>query len=202
MVLRAPDLGLLSGTGVSVGLHLELERSSAEGGRGARAGRGERERAIRALEEQLELLERALGSAPSHIDGHHHCHAAPGLAAALGRAAAARGLPLRSVGRAHRRTLRCLGVSTPDRLVGRLSERAPAVPPELEALIEHRGEPPPGVTEWMVHPGHPDPAAGSSYDRGRGEDLELLLELARREELRRLRTTHAGALGGRGEGRP
>ena len=36
---------------------------------------------------------------------------------------------------------------------------------------------PSGVTEWMVHPGHPDSGSGSGYDRGRGEDLELLLSI-------------------------
>jgi hypothetical protein len=37
------------------------------------------------------------------------------------------------------------------------------------------------VSEWIVHPGHPDPGAASSYDRGRGEDLELLLALGGRD---------------------
>ena len=33
---------------------------------------------------------------------------------------------------------------------------------------------PDGVTEWVVHPGHPDPEAGSSYDIARQEDLGTL----------------------------
>jgi hypothetical protein len=37
----------------------------------------------------------------------------------------------------------------------------------------------------MVHPGNPDPGSGSAYDRGRGEDLALLLELGDRDRWRR-----------------
>jgi hypothetical protein len=36
----------------------------------------------------------------------------------------------------------------------------------------------------MVHPGVPDAATGSAYDRGRGEDLALLLELGNRDRWR------------------
>jgi hypothetical protein len=46
----------------------------------------------------------------------------------------------------------------------------------MEAWLEGRHLP--GLTEWMVHPGHS--GGGSSYDRGREEDLKLLLELATR----------------------
>jgi chitin disaccharide deacetylase len=135
------------------------------------------------------LFERA----PAFVDGHRHCHAAPGLGAAIGRACAGRGLPLRSVSRNHRRTLRCLGVATPDRLIGRLHEDEPLPPLEIAAWLE-TGSGPPGVTEWMVHPGHADPASGSSYDAGRAEDLGLVLRLAHEPALVQARTTHAAAL--------
>jgi hypothetical protein len=94
---------------------------------------------------------------------------------------------VRSVSPRHRHLLRSLGVQTPDRLVGRLTEREPALPSELETAL--RGEPlPSGLTEWMVHPGHGDPRGGSSYDAGREQDLQLLIELVsepRFGELRR-----------------
>jgi hypothetical protein len=126
------------------------------------------------------------------VDGHRHCHAAPGLAAALARLALEHRLALRSVGDTHRRTLRCLGVPTPDRLVGRISEAEEVVPRDLGPLLAGAA-PPPGVTEWVVHPGHRNPAGGSRYDAGREEDLRLLLKLTGNTALRRARATHAQA---------
>ena len=55
-------------------------------------------------------------------------------------------------------------------LLGRMESKADAEPPELKDL-------PQGVTEWMVHPGHPDAESGSSYDLARQEDLALLQKL-------------------------
>jgi chitin disaccharide deacetylase len=195
MAPRDLDPAPLLNSEVEVGLHLELPQWRGEGAATRRAGPADREAAVASLRDQLERFATLFGRAPAHIDGHHHSHAAPGLAAALAREVATLGLPLRSVGANHRRTLRCLGVATPDRLVGRLREDEPSLPLELRPLIEGGGAPPPGVTEWMVHPGRRDPAAGSTYDAGREEDLRMLLALADREDLGTLRTTHARALG-------
>ena len=164
MVLREPDPGPLLETGVEVGLHLELDRAP--------------------LEQQLELFERSFGHPPAYLDGHRHGHAIPGKTAlAVARLGAQRRLPVRSVSPRHRRLLRCLGAPTADRLLGRLEESEPAMPAELARWLG-AGEAPPGVTEWMVHPGNPDATSGSAYDRGRGEDLALLLELGDRRRWR------------------
>jgi chitin disaccharide deacetylase len=169
-------------TGVEVGLHLELPGwGGGPLSRGKRAGPGDRAWALALLERQLAMFEDLFGRSPAYLDGHHHCHAAPGLAGAIARAAGARGLPLRSIGANHRRTLRCFGVPAPDRLVGRLSPDQPALPDELWPVVSGEAVLPAGVTEWMTHPGYPDPASGSGYDAGREEDLELLLELGDRE---------------------
>lgn len=175
-------------TGVEVGLHLELPPIQGE-----RAGERQREEAGAALLAQLQRFEAIFGRPAAYLDGHGHCHAAPGLGALVARVARKRGLPVRSVDPRHRRLLRCQGVPTPDRLLGRLREAEPPLPPELRSLIERAEGSLPGVTEWMVHPGHRDPESGSSYDAGREEDLRLLLEL-RGSDLRKLRTTHAEAL--------
>jgi chitin disaccharide deacetylase len=200
LVTREPrDPEPLLETGVEVGLHLEL--SGWGGGplsRGRRAVRRDRDWALEALERQLAGFERLFGHTPAYLDGHRHCHAAPGLAAAIARVARRRGLPLRSIDANHRRTLRCLGVATPDRLVGRLSQDDAALPDELRPVIGEEVELPAGVTEWMTHPGHPDPASGSGYDAGRREDLELLLSLGDRgawAARRVTRRTHAEAFG-------
>jgi predicted glycoside hydrolase/deacetylase ChbG (UPF0249 family) len=183
----------LLATGVEVGLHLELPRELTEG---ERAGARAREAALAGLRQQIERFETAMGRPPAYLDGHRHCHAHPGLASAIAREAARRALPMRSVGIPHRRILRREAVATPDRLVGRYSEEpVGALPVELEPVVEGEGELPPGVTEWMTHPGHSDPGSGSGYDRAREEDLDLLLSLSLVPGLRRARLTHAAALG-------
>jgi predicted glycoside hydrolase/deacetylase ChbG (UPF0249 family) len=194
------DPGPLLETGVEIGLHLELAgwAGGALAPPGHRAGPHERERAVGELVAQLARFEALFGRPPAYLDGHRHCHAAPGLAAAMAQAARERGLPVRSVDAAHRRTLRCIGVPTPDRLIGRLDEREPALPAELREALEGDERLAGGATEWMVHPGHPDRDSESSYDRGRGEDLELLLELGDRAAwaARGIRRLAHGGVGG------
>ena len=183
----------LLGTGVETGLHLDLPPELTEG---ERAGPRERDAALRVLEEQLEGFEAAIGRPPAYLDGHHNCHAHTGLAAPIGREARRRGLPVRSIDAAHRRILRRKGVATPDRLIGRYSEEAEAaLPPELQPVVDGDEELPPGITEWMVHPGHPDPDSRSGYDQAREEDLDLLLSLCLLPALRRVRLSHVAALG-------
>lgn len=178
MVLREPDPAPLLETGVEVGLHLELDRAPLLG--------------------QLEAFEAIFEIPPAYLDGHHHCHAQAGSRALeVARLGARLGLPVRSVSPRHRRLLRCLGAPTADLLIGRLSEDEPALPGELERWLAG-GEALAGVTEWMVHPGRPDPGSGSDYDRGRGDDLALLLELGDRGRWRErgiIRTAPSQALG-------
>jgi chitin disaccharide deacetylase len=191
MVLRdGLDPEALLGTGVAIGLHLELPRER-EGEDELPGGA-----VVAALREQLGRFEEIFGRPAAHLDGHHHCHARYGVAADVASEAAARGLPVRSVDEHHRALLRRLRVATPDRLVGRLSEEAEAaLPPELRPAVEEGAGLPPGVTEWMVHPGHADPGTGSGYDQAREEDLDLLLSLSADPALSAARLPHAAALG-------
>lgn len=179
---RDVDPEPLLSAAVGTGLHLELSWLRP----GGRASQAERERALEDLGRQLDLFASLFGRQASFLNGHRHCHAAPGLAAALARVAREHRLPVRSVSPRHRRLLRCVGVPTPDRLLGRYEEARPAMPAELQSLLDG-GVPPPGLSEWMVHPGYRDPACGSSYDAGREEDLRLLAELRSQEPLRGLR---------------
>ena len=172
MVLRAPDPSLLAGFGVAIGLHLEPESG---------------------VEEQLERFHALFGRDPTHIDGHHHCHASGPLAAETVAAATRLRVQVRSVSAEHREALRAAGVRTPDRLIGRYAESEPVRPAEVESALTGAGLPP-GLTEWMTHPGRSDPASGSSYERGREEDLELLLDLAREPLLREARRRGRGAI--------
>src|SRR5688572_21510460 len=105
------DPAPLLGTEVEIGLHLELpEKLLAPLSEQARAGDFERSEALAALAHQLERFEELFGRAPTHLDGHHHCHAAPGLAAAIARAARGRVRRVRSIDARHRRLLHCLGL--------------------------------------------------------------------------------------------
>jgi chitin disaccharide deacetylase len=189
MVMHEVNPAPLLETRVEVGLHLELEQMPDH----VAAGPVERDAALDALHGQLARFEALFGHQPVYLDGHHHCHARVGLAPDIARIAAARNMPVRSVGPRHRRLLRGVGVPTPDRLVGRTDESEPPVPEELAAVLDG-GEPPPGVTEWMVHPGHRDPQEASSFDAAREQDLELVVDLS--DELGRAfqRGTHAALL--------
>lgn len=175
MVLRSwSDPQPLLESGVEVGLHLELPEA-AEGVDGDElVGR------------QAELFERLFGRPPGFIDGHRHRHSAPAPAGPVIRLANRLGVRVRSVDDAHRDRLRDAGVATPDRLIGRFEPAGSLVPLEI-AHVEGGGDPVVGWTEWMVHPGLADPAAGSSFDREREDDLGELLRLARDAALREWR---------------
>lgn len=174
-------------TRVEVGLHLELGEMPAR----SPATAPERDAAIEVLHVQLTAFEAAFGRPPAYLDGHHHCHARQGLAADVARIANRHNLPVRSVNERHRRLLRGIGVPTPDRLLGRVDASEPALPEELARALDGSADPPPGVSEWMVHPGHRDAGAVSSYDAAREHDLELVLDLAPALGRRFERGTHA-----------
>lgn len=168
------DPGPLLGTGVEIGLHLELPAEISEGEAGIE------------VERQMARFERLFGTAPVYIDGHHHCHARAEVEPAVAEVALDLGARVRSIDEGHRARLRAGGLRTPDRLVGRLRPEEALVPEEI-AAVEGGGSLPAGLTEWMVHPGLRDPSSGSGYDEAREEDLRELLRLARDEFLRELR---------------
>jgi predicted glycoside hydrolase/deacetylase ChbG (UPF0249 family) len=148
-------------TGVEIGLHIEFE-----GRWGPRSGAPART----SLRVQLERFGDLFGRWPSFLNGHKHCHARPELATPVFQTAQQIGAPVRSVNPDHRQWLRERGIDTNDLLIGRTESKERAEPPELR-------NPPDGITEWMVHPGHSDPDSGSTYDRARQEDLAVLQKI-------------------------
>jgi predicted glycoside hydrolase/deacetylase ChbG (UPF0249 family) len=183
MVLRpACDPAPLVEAGVEVGLHLE----APHGATGTEA--------LEVPRRQADAFERTFGRPPAYVDGHLHCHAAPPLANAAEELALELGVAMRAIDEGHRLHLRRRGIGCVDRLSGRMGEDEPALPRLIAAALE-AGELPPGITEWVVHPGHADAQTGSRYDAGRERDLALLLELAANEPLVAARTTHGAALG-------
>jgi predicted glycoside hydrolase/deacetylase ChbG (UPF0249 family) len=145
-------------SGVEIGLHIEFE-----GRWGSRSGAPART----SLRVQLDRFVDFFGRWPSFLNGHKNCHARPELATPVFQTAQQIGAPVRSVNPDHRQWLQERGIDTPDVLIGRMRSNEPAEPPELRNLGR-------GVTEWVTHPGHPDPESGSSYDIARQEDLALL----------------------------
>jgi predicted glycoside hydrolase/deacetylase ChbG (UPF0249 family) len=148
-------------SGAEIGLHIEFE-----GRWGARSGAPART----SLRVQLERFGDLFGRWPAFLSGHKHCHARPELATPVFQTAQQIGAPVRSVNPDHRQWLRERGIDTPDLLIGRTESKEPAEPPEVR-------NPPDGITEWMIHPGHADAESGSSYDRARHEDLALLQKI-------------------------
>lgn len=184
LVLRsACDPAPLGEAKVEVGLHIDVPK-------GARKAE-----LLVAPHRQAEAFECAFASPPAYVDGHLHCHAAPPLAAVVEELALELRVPVRAIDADHHRRLRERGIACADRLIGRLDDRDPAIPDLIATALEE-GELPSGTTEWVVHPGHLDPSAGSSYDAGREQDLALLLDLAANATLAAARTTHRAALGG------
>jgi predicted glycoside hydrolase/deacetylase ChbG (UPF0249 family) len=148
-------------SGVEIGLHIEFE-----GRWGPRSGAPART----SLRVQLDRFVDLFGRWPSFLNGHKNCHARPELATPVFQTAQQIKAPVRSVNPDHRQWLRERGIDTQDMLIGRSDSKEPAEPAQLRDL-------PSGVTEWVTHPGHPDPDSGSSYDLARQEDLGLLQKL-------------------------
>ena len=183
LVLRpACEPAPLLDCGVEVGLHLELPAGA------------EHDEIVAAPRRQAEAFEVLFAAPPAYIDGHHHCHAALPIATAAEDLALELRVPVRAVGEDHRFRLEERRIPSPDRMIGRMHEREPALPPLLAEAIEEEAMPW-GTTEWVVHPGHSDPGSDSSYDRGREEDLALLLRLNEDQTLAGARATHRVALG-------
>ncbi len=184
MVLREHcESGPLRECGVEVGLHIEHPE---------RVGYRE---IMDAPRRQADAFEKLFGSAPAYIDGHRHCHASLQMATAVEDLALELEVPMRAVGEDHRFRLEERRIRSAYRLIGRMYENEPAIPQLIaEALSE--GAMPWGTTEWVVHPGHSDPSAGSGYDGAREEDLALVLRLKDESPLAGARTTHRAALVG------
>jgi predicted glycoside hydrolase/deacetylase ChbG (UPF0249 family) len=177
------DPGPLLDRGVEVGLHVELP------------GSDKRRELHDAPRRQADAFERLFGSLPAYIDGHHHCHAALPIATAVEDLALELRVPVRAVGEDHRFRLEERGIASPDRMIGRMHEREPVLPRLLAEALEEEALPW-GTTEWVVHPGRSDPDSGSGYDRGREEDLALVIQLADDATLAGARSTHRAALRG------
>jgi len=126
---------------------------------------------------QIESFRRLTGRDPSHIDSHQHVHNWPPVVASFRTLALALGVPLRHY---------TPGVAYCGDLYGQARDGTPipdAITPD--ALIRIIEGLPPGTTELACHPGLGGDS-GSTYDRERTQEVEVLCDPRVREALDRV----------------
>ncbi len=169
--------------GLGLGLHLNLtlgkpvtRARSLVDGSGAfvrdprRAAAGADAREVRAeAEAQIERFEKLVGRPPTHIDTHHHVGLyAPVRDVVLDVARALR-VPVRTQDGAARTRARSAGLRTTDHFFG---ESGPDAYWSAARTLAHLRALPPGVSEFMCHPGRFDDDLG--YSRyGRQREVEM-----------------------------
>ena len=177
-VAEARDVGLGLGLHVNLTLGTPLTRGRSLVDGGGRFVRDPRRAAAaadprdvrREVDAQIERFERLVGRRPTHLDSHHHVALHPPVRDVVLEVARALSLPVRSQDAGARARARSVGLRTPDHFFGDASGEAYWSP--ARTLAHLRGLPP-GVSEFMVHPGHFDDALrGSRY--GRQREIELV----------------------------
>jgi predicted glycoside hydrolase/deacetylase ChbG (UPF0249 family) len=177
-------LARLSDSALGVGLHVNFTlgrpltggRSlvDADGAfvRDARraAARAETPDVERELDAQIDHFTRLSGRVPTHLDTHHHVGLWSPVREAVLAAARRLGVAVRSQNAEARARARALRLETPDHFFG---ESGPDAYWSLARVLRHLRDLPPGVSEFMSHPGWCDPAL--SYSRyGRQRETEMV----------------------------
>jgi predicted glycoside hydrolase/deacetylase ChbG (UPF0249 family) len=177
LLAAARDSGLGLGLHVNLTLGKPLTRARSLVDRSGRllrdprrAAAGADPREIRAeVEAQIERFERLVRRPPTHLDTHHHVGLCPPVREVVLEVARRRGLPVRSQDAEARARARSAGLRTPDHFFG---ESGPDAYWSLPRTLAHLRALPPGVSEFMCHPGRFDEALG--YSRyGRQREIEL-----------------------------
>lgn len=125
------------------------------------------------LRAQLERFEKGVGRAPTHMDGHHHVHAFPGILTAVLEEAVRLGVPVRAPDDATRERIRRASVETTDHF---LASFYGADNVSEDQLLEILNGAPDGTSELMCHPAKQDDRlqALSSYVGPRWTELATL----------------------------
>ena len=170
-------------TGLGLGLHMNLTLGrpltrgrSLVDGTGAfirdarRAAAGAQTREVRAeAEAQIARFEKLVGRPPTHIDTHHHVGLYTPVRDVVLDVARARGVAVRSQDAAARTRARSAGLRTTDHFFG---ESGPDAYWSAARTFAHLRALPPGVSEFMCHPGRFDDDLG--YSRyGRQREVEM-----------------------------
>jgi predicted glycoside hydrolase/deacetylase ChbG (UPF0249 family) len=169
--------------GLGLGLHLNLTLGapltrgrSLVDGHGAfvrdprrAAARAEAHEVRAEAEAQVERFEELVGRPPTHIDTHHHVGLHPPVREVVLELARRLGVAVRSQDAAARTRARSAGLRTTDHFFG---ESGPDAYWSAARTLAHLRALPPGVSEFMCHPGRFDQELG--YSRyGRQREVEM-----------------------------
>jgi chitin disaccharide deacetylase len=170
-----------SGLGAGLHVNLTLGRPLSRGrslvdaeGRFVRDARHAAARAAardveREVAAQIEKFTTLLRRPPTHLDTHHHVGLLTPVAEIVLAAARQLGLPVRSQDDQARARARTVGLRTPDHFFG---ESGPGAYWSLACTLRHLRALPPGISEFMSHPGWFDDAlAYSRYGRQRETEM-------------------------------
>jgi predicted glycoside hydrolase/deacetylase ChbG (UPF0249 family) len=187
LVTADPDRAQLAAArdaGLGLGLHVNftLGRPLTRGrslvdGSGAfvrdarRAAAGASAREARAeIEAQIARFEKLVGRLPTHLDTHHHVGLHAPVRDVVHAVACTLGLAVRSQDEAARARARSAGLRTTDHFFG---ESGPDAYWSAARTLAHLRALPPGVSEFMCHPGRFDDDLG--YSRyGRQREVEMV----------------------------
>jgi hypothetical protein len=180
LVAEALDAGLGLGLHVNFTLGKPLTRGRSLVGADGRfvrdpkraASRVDIKDAEREVHAQVERFITLVKRAPTHLDSHHHVGMYGAVREAFLRAAARLGVPVRSEDETARAGARTRRLRTPDHFFG---GSGPDPYWSLARTLEHLKRLPPGVSEFMTHPGVFDQdLAYSRYGRQRETELASL----------------------------
>jgi chitin disaccharide deacetylase len=172
---RDSGLGLGLHTNFTLGKPLTRGRSLVDG-KGAfvrdarRAAARAEARDVRAeVEAQVARFEKLVKRLPTHLDTHHHVGLYPPVRDVVLEVAREIGVPVRSQDAAARTRARSFGLRTPDHFFGESGPDAYWSPARTLTMLRAL---PPGVSEFMCHPGWFDADLG--YSRyGRQREIEM-----------------------------
>jgi len=176
-VRAALDSGIGIGLHVNLTLGAPLTRAASLVDGAGRFIRDARQAAARAegrdvegeVAAQLERFATLFGRSPTHLDTHHHVGLYPPVRDVVLEWAARLGIPVRSQNPTARSRARSARLATPDHFFG---ESGPDPYWTPERTIAHLKGLPPGVSEFMTHPGYcDDELAYSRYGRQRETEL-------------------------------
>lgn len=176
-VQKALDDGLGLGLHVNLTLGRPLSRGRSLVGDDGRLIRDARRAAARAaprevereIDAQIEKFLALARRAPTHLDSHHHVGLEAPVTEILLAAARRLGVPVRAETPEARARARSAGLRTPDHFFG---GSGPGPYWTLARTFAHLRALPPGVSEFMTHPGRYDDALGfSRYGRQRETEL-------------------------------
>lgn len=143
---------------------------------------------------QIDAFRELMGRFPTHLDSHHHVGRHEPLLELMLFFARALKVPLRAQDAEVRAAARRERLRTPDHFMG---ESGPEPYWSAERVLEHLRTLPPGVTEFMTHPGYFDEdLAYSRYGKQREAELAGLTDPRARELIARegIRLAHFGNL--------